>query len=1560
MDKKWSIMDKKDVSDKCCQMENAIWNIFQSPSSWINGMNGFIRLVSMDGTWYHHRATDVFIPMTQNYINRFYRLDTRPERGAIRVRSGTVYWDYLNQEEALQILPNLPTSNLPNAQEAAGLGERCRNKKIFLKDGTVYDMDKKIIRPLQWNEEGSILQICHFEDKHKRNNAVLWHYDIYLWAKAGVIPSVLYASRECWNTMQFLVDNFNKIDFDDFLSLSGMDESAVAEPEKELQEEKAESKNEQAAEPVQPAPMKTVEESKHEQAAEPVQPAPMKTVEELKESDAAQIQEQTIQNAVDLQKEIRESENEPTPEIPTEENVAKLQEEAANMEHAQEIERQEEIIKPENAQAAESVQPAPMKTVEESKNEQVTEPIQLTPILTVEESENEQAAEPVQPAPMKTVEESKNEQVTEPIQLTPILTVEESKNEQAAEPVKPTPIKTVEESENEQAAEPVQPAPMKTVEESIKSDAAQIQEQTIQNAVDLQKEIRESENEPTPEIPTEENVAKLQEEAANMEHAQEIERQEEIIKPENAQAAESVQPAPMKTVEESKNEQVTEPIQLPPIVTVEESKNEQVTEPIQLPPIVTVEESKDEQVTEPIQLPPIVTVEESENEQAAEPVQPTPMKTVEESKNEQAAEPVQPTPMKTVEESENEQSAEPIQSASINTVEESIKSDAAQIQEQAIQNAADLQKAIREFENEPTPEMPTEETVAKLQEEAANMERAQAIEREKEAATPENEQAAEDIVEEKTVEVQEEAANVKQAKESEMIIEEKTVESAVLQQSQTTELMAEIKESIASAVAESQPIERTKPQPISAATQNITVTQNASVIPDFPAKLKQTTNQLEKTENMDMMQREEVTVTTDKIQELLDCDKNRCRLEPYDKDILYDIIRGHWELYDSGATEEARKNIKSESEEGAKEFIARNPKLDVKQGVVGIDFGTKSTVVVRQDATNRIVPIRIGTGNLSSEVKEEDFENPSIIEFTNVKKFLEDYQQEVGRPHTSCNDIFVSYDAYEDFRNCKPDDFYAYFNELKQWANHEKGNVIIKDKQKKEYYLGENMGETDDIVNPVELYAYYIGLHINNMRNGIYLKYLMTFPVGYAKEVRDFIAESFYKGIKKSLPTSIINDEECMAQFKVELGISEPAAYAVTALEQNHLEPKDETEQLMYGIFDFGGGTTDFDFGICRGATDEEYDKDAYDYVLECFGADSDVTLGGENILELMAYQVYQKNIDVFREKKITFTLPLGESSFAGSETLLIDSQIAKRNMAILKEELRPLWHQEQGWRKKYELENEVPNEADKEGVVVSLYNMDGEPVPQCMLEFSTQEMVEMIKNRIQKGIDSFFQCLIKIFLYKREDTVEEEPTIYIFLSGNSSKSIFVKELFKKKIEEYYSKARKAGDEMGNAHFELYEPLVGTQDGSGYYVPNAKTGVAYGLLKSREGSSIKIVKNYETDAQQQSRFRYYLGRDRRHYFDCKFSPAEISYKKWVSFQGASREVVRIYYTDNPVADSKLEQLSIENVPYKEITINPMENAYLFIRTVEPNLIEYAVAKEEDDITDSEIKNCYFI
>ncbi len=1255
-------MERKDTKEKCLQTEQIVQNIFQSPNSWING---FIRLVSLEGTWYHHRETDIFVPLTQSYIDKSYKVEGRPERGPVRLKSGVVAWDYLEEEEGLKIIPNLPSSSTSKSAGTAGLAERVQKKRVFLKDGRVYDEGSKTIRQLQPNEEGTVLQVFHLEEQYQRIDYTSWNYDIYLWAKAGVIPSVLYVSKECWNTMQFLINNFNNIDFGEFLS-QGKKESKV--PVAQKKEQELVLKKEAVKEPE--VATKPEEIKKEEVFAEP--------------------------------KEVEKKETFAKPEAVKKEETF-VEPEAVKKEEAfvepKEVEKRETFVQQEAVKKEEIfVEPEAIKKEEAFVEQKIV-------------GKEETFVEP---------EAVKEEVLIEP---------EAAKKEETF----------------------VEPEAAKEEEAFVKPEAAKKEEAFVE-----------------PEVAKKEEVF-VEPEAAKEEEA--------FVEPEAAKKEEGfVGPEAVKKEE-----------------TFVESETVKETE-------VIIEAKVVEE--------PEVSVKPGAVEE---------LEVLEEEKEEVFEEP------KVVEEAE--------------VVEESEV-----VEEQEVSKEAGIVNEAEGF-------------------------------------------VGSNIQEEPEIE-----------KEPETFVQVKTGQSE--------------------------------------GEGSIRVVQEVNIV----------------------QKKKDTEESMDRIQSLLECDKNRCRLEPYDKDILYDIIRGHWELFE--AKEETATAAKENKRTNEKELMARDPKLDIRQGVVGIDFGTKSTVVVRQDATNRIVPIRIGTGNLSDEVKEEDYENPSIIEFTNVEKFLEEYYKEEGRPHTSCNDIFVSYDAYEDFRNCKPDDFYAYFSELKQWANHEKGSVIIKDKQRKEYNLGERMGLEEGTINPIELYAYYIGLYINNMRNGIYLKYLMTFPVGYAKEVRDFIANSFYEGIKKSLPSSILNDKDCMDQFKVELGISEPAAYAVTALEQSNLEPKDETESLMYGIFDFGGGTTDFDFGICRGATDEEYEKEAYDYVLECFGADSDVTLGGENILELMSYQVYQENLEVFREKKIPFILPSGENSFAGSETLLINSQIAKRNMTILKEELRPLWHQEQGWRKKYQLDSESQNEADKEGIVVSLYNMDGEPVPQCILEFASQELVELIKNRIQRGIDSFFQCLIKIFLGKKTIR-KEENNIYIFLAGNSSKSIFVKELFQKKIEEYYSKSKKLAEGIENVQFNLIDPLTGEGGRSDRYVPNAKTGVAYGLLKSRPGSSIKINKNYETDAMQQSRFHYYLGRDHRHYFDCKFSPAEIEYKKWVSFQGATREVVRIYYTNNPMADSKMEQMSIENVPYKEITIETQEDACLFIRTVEPDMIEYVVAKEIEDISTSEVKKCYF-
>lgn len=77
-------------------------------------------------------------------------------------------------------------------------------------------------------------------------------------------------------------------------------------------------------------------------------------------------------------------------------------------------------------------------------------------------------------------------------------------------------------------------------------------------------------------------------------------------------------------------------------------------------------------------------------------------------------------------------------------------------------------------------------------------------------------------------------------------------------------------------------------------------------------------------------------------------------------------------------------------------------------------------------------------------------------------------------------------------------------------------------------------------------------------------------------------------------------------------GAGEPAAYAVCALQEYKLMPVAD-EKIIYGVFDFGGGTTDFDFGIWRKASGPKERR--YRYVIHHFGDGGDAYLGGENLL---------------------------------------------------------------------------------------------------------------------------------------------------------------------------------------------------------------------------------------------------------------------------------------------------------------------------------------------------------
>ncbi|MDE7299230.1 MAG: hypothetical protein K2N94_10445, partial [Lachnospiraceae bacterium] len=321
---------------------------------------------------------------------------------------------------------------------------------------------------------------------------------------------------------------------------------------------------------------------------------------------------------------------------------------------------------------------------------------------------------------------------------------------------------------------------------------------------------------------------------------------------------------------------------------------------------------------------------------------------------------------------------------------------------------------------------------------------------------------------------------------------------------------------------------------------------------------------------------------------LLDVDHERADIDPYDEKILTDPNRGHWDLWTDGDADDGP--VLDLSCQG---YVARNPRADInKNRIDAIDFGTKSTVVVYQNEDSRILPVRVGTGNVSKSIRAEHYENPTIIEFNNLAVFLEAYGAALGRPATRWEDVYISHRAVDDLQSSRSTDYSAFFTELKQWAGDAgvKKSLRFRDRESNDYLIKPFHELSDTDLNPIELYAYYLGLYINNMRNGIFFNYYLSFPVTYEISVREKIAKSFERGIKKALPETLLKDEAVMKNFKINGSISEPAAYAVCALQEYGFEPMDD-EVIFYSVFDFGGGTTDFDFGEWR-----ESDSPKYDY----------------------------------------------------------------------------------------------------------------------------------------------------------------------------------------------------------------------------------------------------------------------------------------------------------------------------------------------------------------------------
>ena len=651
-----------------------------------------------------------------------------------------------------------------------------------------------------------------------------------------------------------------------------------------------------------------------------------------------------------------------------------------------------------------------------------------------------------------------------------------------------------------------------------------------------------------------------------------------------------------------------------------------------------------------------------------------------------------------------------------------------------------------------------------------------------------------------------------------------------------------------------------------------------------------------------------------KLKYYLSIDRERINIDDYQENILLDPNVGHWDL-----KEQDKKELK---EILGKNVYKRDPKKDINQGgIVAIDFGTKSTVVVYQKDSENILPMRISGDKLNREVRNTDYENPTVIEFRDIDKFLKDYNAKVGRPDTKWQDITVSHTAFGNLTEVSSEYFDSIISDIKQWTASKNQKIILVDRKGKEILLPpylELKEKSKDYIDPVEFYAYYIGSYINNMINGIYLEYYLSFPVTYEKAIRERILKSFEKGIQKSLPIEIQEDKDLMKKFRVRHGANEPAAFAVCALLKLKIEPKNEKDKIYYGVFDFGGGTTDFDFGIWKYSEEE----DLYDYELEHFGAGGEKYLGGENILKELAYKVFTDNSSNLRKSQIQYTRPEWCDEIIGEETLVSQTKQARQNSTKVAKELRGIW------------ENTTTERVDF--ISVNLFDSHGEVNAGFKLNVKEDELKNLIKEKIEKGIKNFF--------IKMEDAFKEEDAkeINIFLAGNSCKHPFVEEIFNRYIEEKKDKFK-----INIYNTKMFEKLKETNKVN----PTAKTGVAFGLIYSRNSGRIKVTSRDEkANMNNEVNFKFYVGNNRRNKFNCIISP-NSNYDEYKFFGIVKSDIFELYYSTFPEAQTnemKSSEAKIKRINLKK-DYDEEDRYRIYLKANKSDKLAYAIVKEEKDI-----------
>ncbi len=647
------------------------------------------------------------------------------------------------------------------------------------------------------------------------------------------------------------------------------------------------------------------------------------------------------------------------------------------------------------------------------------------------------------------------------------------------------------------------------------------------------------------------------------------------------------------------------------------------------------------------------------------------------------------------------------------------------------------------------------------------------------------------------------------------------------------------------------------------------------------------------------------------------------------------------------------------------ELVVRNTRLDdngknpfIKGNVVSIDFGTSSTcAAIKAPGRNKL--LTLSGINKRKDEGDNAYENPTNLMIYNWREvfrqweksnlncpFLSTKSESVDEQHADYDSGYTVEDEYKlvDEKDGRRK-MQAILIQLKmipyQLADGKEVKFVpYDDESRSPVIVVDDVNKEDGLhFDAIAFYGYLLGRAINNPANGeIYKRYQITYPSKFNDVIREKIRDSLEYGIKRALPYGLRNvkDGKGNSLVTVTLDYSEPEA-CMGAVVRKQFKLGDEKAKL-FAVYDLGGGTMDFAFGILRKATEDELDE--ADETLQFFGIDGDEKIGGEKLIHQLAYNIYLDSEKEVKKKEIKFVKPDGLLNPRGFEGLLSDGdEIANTNLNIVKEKLaRYLFKHPE------EINNDLNKVFSKENIdsedeivslneyKLSLRNVNNEPVD---VTLTVKDVDEFINNKIKETVDTFKKSMTEIFNRNNEimkangikdfnlDDVE------IFLGGHASQQHYVL----KHMREVFpgNKIERVGEGQNDDTI------------SEEYVINEKTAVAFGQLRLGE-LELKVLRAGAEKSRPPFLFNigYYNNDD-------EFARVISKNENDTVWKKANRvnkvtKMINLYYTSSSV---------MKPLEYDVSEFMEGSNMTLYIRIVDERSIEFRIGSRNEAPSDSE-------